>query len=306
MIRSELRSRATSMRIVRTISEIRVVIKALRESGHRIGFVPTMGFLHEGHAALIKQSTARCNNTVVSVFLNPTQFSPGEDLNRYPRDLERDQNLCLKLGVDVLFLPEASEIYPTGFSTYVEPGHLGSILCGEYRPGHFRGVATIVAKLFNILQPDLAFFGQKDLQQITVIRRMVRDLNMPVDLVVVPTVREADGLAMSSRNTYLSPEDRERSLSINEGLLAAEEAFKGGEHRAKALVEIVRSHLKALDEVQYCQVVDVNTMDTLGGVINRAAALCVAAVVGKTRLIDNILISPPVEGAQLLNHSSLN
>jgi len=290
------------MRTVRTISEIRMALKTLREGGHRIGFVPTMGFLHEGHASLIKQSTARCNSTVVSVFVNPTQFGPSEDLSRYPRDLDRDQNLCLKLGVDVLFLPEASELYPTGFSTFVEPGPLSENLCGKFRPGHFRGVATVVAKLFNIVQPDLAFFGQKDLQQIAVIRRMIKDLNMPVDIIAVPTVREADGLAMSSRNSYLSPEDRQRALCLHRGLTAASEAFQGGERRVSRLAEIARNHFEGVDEIQYSQLVDAGTMEPLAGEVTRAAALCVAAVVGKTRLIDNVLLSPTDEGVQFINH----
>jgi pantoate--beta-alanine ligase len=290
------------MRIVRTISEIRMALKTLREGGHRIGFVPTMGYLHEGHAALIRQSTARCNHTVVSVFVNPTQFGPNEDLSRYPRDLDRDQNLCLKLGADVLFLPEPSEIFPTGFSTFVEPGPLGDVLCGKFRPGHFRGVATIVAKLFNIVQPDLAFFGQKDLQQIAVIRRMVKDLNMPVDIVVAPTVRETDGLAMSSRNTYLSPEDRKRALCLQRGLTAASEAFRKGNHQASRLATIARKELAEADEVQYCQLVDAYSMEAMKGEITRTAALCMAAVIGKTRLIDNVILSPTDEGVQFINH----
>lgn len=294
------------MRIVRTISEIRMALKALREGGHRIGFVPTMGYLHEGHAALIKQSTARCNSTVVSVFVNPTQFGPNEDLARYPRDLDRDQNLCLKLGVDVLFLPEVSEIFPTGFSTFVEPGPLSGFLCGQFRPGHFRGVATIVAKLFNIVQPDLAFFGQKDLQQIAVIRRMIKDLNMAVDIVGVPTVREADGLAMSSRNSYLGPEERRRALGLHRGLTAASAAFQQGERQAAALTALARACLEEVDEIQYCELVDAHTMETLEGEVRRAAALCVAALVGKTRLIDNILLAPTDDGIQFINHLDPN
>ena len=290
-----------SMRIVRTISELRAVIKTMRDGGQRIGFVPTMGYLHEGHAALIRQSTARCNHTVVSVFVNPTQFGPGEDMARYPQDLERDQSLCLKLGVDVLFLPEASEIYPTGFCTFVEPGALGDELCGRFRPGHFRGVATVVAKLFNIVQPDLAFFGQKDLQQTVIIRRMVRDLNMPVDILVAPTIREADGLALSSRNTYLSSEERKRALGISRGISAAEAAFHAGERQSSQLLSLVNGHLKAMDEVQYCTLVDFLTLEPVEGEIKRNAALCVAAMVGRTRLIDNVLLSPSAEGIQLLS-----
>lgn len=290
------------MRIVRTIPELRVAIKAIRESGQSIGFVPTMGFLHEGHASLIKQSTARCDSTVVSVFVNPTQFGPSEDLAKYPRDLERDQNLCLRLGVAILFIPEPAEIYPTGFCTSIQVGQMGEILCGEFRPGHFRGVATVVTKLFNLIQPNLAFFGQKDLQQAAVIRRVVKDLNLPVDILVAPTVREADGLALSSRNTYLGPENRQRALAISRGLLAAERRFQAGERDAETLVALVRQELGGLDEVQYCEAVDPLTMDSLSGTITRPAALCVAARVGNTRLIDNVLLAPGGEAHQFISH----
>ena len=290
------------MRIVRTIPELRVVLKAVRESGQSIGFVPTMGYLHEGHASLIRQSTARCDTTVVSVFVNPTQFSPGEDLARYPRDLERDQNLCLRLGVAVLFIPEPAEIYPTGFCTSIQVGPMGDVLCGQFRPGHFRGVATVVTKLFNLVQPDLAFFGQKDLQQSSIIRRVVKDLNLSVDILVAPTVREPDGLALSSRNTYLTPPGREKALGISRGLFAAERRFQEGERDAGALAALVRRHLEGLDEVQYCEAVDPLTLDSLSGAITRPAALCVAAVVDRTRLIDNILLAPGGEGAQFVSH----
>ena len=290
------------MRIVRTIPELRVALKTVRESGQSIGFVPTMGFLHEGHAALIRQSTARCDTTVVSVFVNPTQFGPGEDLARYPRDLERDQNLCLRLGVGTLFMPEPAEIYPTGFSTSIAVGPMGDALCGKFRPGHFRGVATVVTKLFNLVQPNLAFFGQKDLQQTSIIRRVVKDLNLPVDILVVPTVREADGLALSSRNAYLSRPGRERALGISRGLLQAERLFKEGERDATRLVSVVREDLRSLDEIQYCEVVDPLTLDALVHGINRPAALCVAAVVDGTRLIDNVLLSPTGDAARFISH----
>lgn len=290
------------MRTVRTIAELRALLKPLREDGQRIGFVPTMGFLHEGHAALIRQAVARCDTTVVSVFVNPTQFGPSEDLSRYPRDLERDQALCHKTGVSVLFLPEASEVYPTGFATHVDPGPLSEVLCGHFRPGHFRGVATVVAKLFNIVQPDLAFFGQKDLQQTVVIRRMVRDLNHPVDIVVAPTVREADGLALSSRNTYLSPSERTRALALYAGLSAAEAAFQDGERDASRLLALARKPLSAVDEVQYLELVDATSLESVVGDVQRTAALCVAALVGQTRLIDNILLAPNAEEAQFISH----
>ncbi len=294
------------MRIVRTIPELRAVLKALRENGSRIGFVPTMGFLHEGHAALIRQSTARCDHTVVSIFVNPAQFGPTEDLANYPRDLDRDQALCLKLGVSVLFLPEVSEVYPTGFCTFVEPGQLGNELCGAFRPGHFRGVATVVAKLFNMVLPDLAFFGQKDLQQTVVIRRIVRDLNMPVDIVVAPIVREADGLALSSRNAYLSPADRKRALCLSRGLFAAEEAFQAGERRSERLLELARPHLGEVDELQYLALVDAQSLDPLGQEVTRTAAMCVAAIIGKTRLIDNVLLAPDPDSAHFTSHLEMD
>jgi pantoate--beta-alanine ligase len=290
------------MRIVRTIAELRVALKSIRDNGQSIGFVPTMGFLHEGHASLIRQSTARCDVTVVSVFVNPTQFSPTEDLAAYPRDLERDQNLCLRLGVKILFMPEPQEVYPTGFATSITVGSMGDLLCGQFRPGHFRGVATVVAKLFNMVQPDLAFFGQKDLQQTAILQRMVKDLNMPVDILVSPTVREADGLALSSRNTYLTPADRQRALGLSRGLLAAEQAFKSGERNAATLAGLARAELGQVDEIQYCEVVDPLTLDALSGPITRPAAIAVAAIIGKTRLIDNLLLSPTGEDAQFISY----
>jgi len=290
------------MRIVRSIPELRVALKTYRDAGQSIGFVPTMGFLHEGHAALIRQSTARCDTTVVSVFVNPAQFGPGEDLAKYPRDLERDQNLCLRLGVGTLFIPEPAEIYPTGFATSIHVGPMGDVLCGQFRPGHFRGVATVVTKLFNLVQPDLAFFGQKDLQQTAVIRRVVKDLNLPVDILVVPTVREADGLALSSRNAYLAPAQRQLALGISRGLFAAEKLFISGERDAGKLVAMARSGLEGMDEIQYCEAVDPLTVDPVAGAITRPAALCVAVVIGGTRLIDNLLLSPSGENTQFISH----
>lgn len=285
------------MRVVRTIADLRALLRPLREAGKRIGFVPTMGFLHEGHEALIRQSAARCDATVVSIFVNPTQFGPSEDLASYPKDLERDQNLCLEAGTTVLFLPEAGEIFPTGFQTHVEPGRLAEPLCGRFRPGHFRGVATVVAKLFNMVEPDLAFFGQKDFQQTVVIRRMARDLNLPVDVVVVPTIREADGLALSSRNTYLDEDARRRALRLSEGLLAAKAAFEAGERNGAKLLEIARKSLAGVDSVQYLELVDTQNLEPIQGSIDRSAVLCVAAYVGSTRLIDNVLLTPAVTEA---------
>lgn len=283
------------MRVIRSIADLRIALKALREEGKRIGFVPTMGFLHEGHAALIRQSIARCDITVVSIFVNPTQFGPTEDLVNYPRDPEGDQNLCLRMDTSILFMPEAQEMYPSNFGTHIEPGPVAEGLCGTFRPGHFRGVATVVAKLFNIVQPDLAFFGQKDLQQTVVIRRMVKDLNMAVDVVAVPTVREADGLALSSRNVYLSPEERSRSLALSRGLLAAEAAFREGERQAGKLLALAQAPLSELDSVQYCELVDAQNLEPLEGRVDRTCALAVAGFVGKTRLIDNIVMTQGAE-----------
>ncbi len=281
------------MRVVRTIADLRALLRPLRKEGKRIGFVPTMGFLHEGHASLVRQSAARCDDTVVSIFVNPTQFGPSEDLANYPRDLERDQNLCLEAGATVIFLPEIGEIYPTGFQTHVEPGRLADPLCGRYRPGHFRGVTTVVAKLFSIVQPDLAFFGQKDFQQTVVIRRMARDLNLPVDVVVVPTVREADGLALSSRNAYLDEDARRRALCLHKGLLAASAAFAAGEREAVRLLEIARGAMVGVDSIQYLELVDTQNLEAIQGKVDRSSVICVAAYVGSTRLIDNVMLVPP-------------
>jgi pantoate--beta-alanine ligase len=258
----------------------------------RIGFVPTMGYLHNGHLALVEASRAECDVTVVSIFVNPTQFGPNEDLSLYPRDFPRDEKLCSGASVEILFAPDAQEVYPIQFQTSVEPGELANPLCGAFRPGHFRGVATVVSKLFNMVQPDLAFFGQKDFQQCAVVRRMVADLNLPIEIVTVPTVRDPDGLAMSSRNRYLDEEQRRRALAISRGLFAAEAEFRSGEHDAEKLVAIARRHLDGVDRLQYLELVDVDTLKPAEGPLSRPAALCVAAYVGSTRLIDNVILGP--------------
>lgn len=289
------------MRVIRSVAELRIAVKAMREQGLRIGFVPTMGFLHEGHASLIRQSTNRCDATIVSIFLNPTQFGPNDDLAKYPQDLEADQNLCLKLGVRLLFLPETQEMYPSNFQTFIEPGRIAEPLCGKYRSGHFRGVATVVAKLFNMVQPDLAFFGQKDLQQTAVIKRMVKDLNLPVDIAVAPTLREPDGLALSSRNIHLSSDERNRALNISLALLSAESAFRAGERDGARLLALAQECLRGVDVLQYCELVDTQNLDPIVGLVDRSAALCVAAFVGNTRLIDNIVLNPNPEAPGILN-----
>ncbi|MPR07681.1 pantoate--beta-alanine ligase [Microvirga tunisiensis] len=277
----------------RTIKSLTQCLRGYRSSGLQVGFVPTMGFLHAGHRALIDESVARCDITVVSIFVNPTQFGPNEDLDRYPRALEQDHELCRTAGVNLLFVPDATEIYPPGFQTHVEPGPVAEPLCGAVRPGHFRGVATVVTKLFNIVQPDAAFFGQKDFQQCAVIRQMVRDLNMPVEIVTVPTVREPDGLALSSRNSYLSPADRERARCLSQGLLAAQAAFGEGERDSQRLLEIARSQMTEVEQLQYLELRDARTLAAVQSLVEQPAALCVAATIGPTRLIDNVLLIPP-------------
>jgi len=289
------------MRVVRSIPELRILLKTFKEKGGRIGFVPTMGYLHEGHVSLLKHCRTRCDSIVVSVFVNPMQFGEEEDYARYPQDMERDQALCLNQGVTALFIPDLKEIYPTGFSTFIDPGPMGDVLCGKYRPGHFRGVTTVVGKLMNIVQPDLAFFGQKDLQQVAIIRRMVRDMNLPVELVVTPTIREADGLAMSSRNTYLSPEERKRALCMSRALFASESAYHNGERSANKLINAAKQLLTDLDELQYCELVDALTMDPIAGNVERLAGLCVAGRIGKTRLIDNVLLSESSDPTNMLS-----
>ena len=277
-----------------SVADLRRHVRAFRSRGMSVGFVPTMGWLHDGHVALFEASTARCGATVASIFVNPTQFGPGEDFAAYPRDLARDLALCEAAGVDVLFAPEAADIYPEGFQTTVEPGPLAGGLCGPFRPGHFRGVATVVAKLFNMVQPDVAFFGQKDYQQSLIIRRLVRDLDLPMEVVTLPTVREADGLAMSSRNARLDTEQRKRAVSLSRGLFAAKAAFDGGERQVERLLAMARGPMREAESVQYLELVDAETLAPLTGVLDRPAALCVAAYFGSVRLIDNVLLDTRV------------
>jgi pantoate--beta-alanine ligase len=235
------------------------------------------------------------------VFVNPMQFGEGEDYGRYPHDLDSDQALCFRQDVTVMFVPEEKEMYPTGFATFIDPGQMGQVLCGKYRPGHFRGVVTVIGKLLNIVQPDLLFFGQKDLQQAAIVRRMLRDLNLPIELVITPTVREADGLAMSSRNTYLSPEERKRALCLSKALFSAEDAFRKGERSSAELIDTAKRRLGDLDEFQYCDLVDALTMDPIEGQVGRLAGLCVAGKIGTTRLIDNVLLSETSDPTRLLS-----
>lgn len=281
------------MQTITKVAELRRAISEARSGGKSVGFVPTMGYLHDGHLALVQASQMQCDITIVSIFVNPTQFGPNEDLSVYPRDFPRDEKLCHDAGVAILFAPDAQEVYPPGFHTFVEPGEIANPLCGAFRPGHFRGVATVVSKLFNMVQPDVAFFGQKDFQQCAVVRRMVIDLNLPIEIVTIPTIRESDGLAMSSRNRYLSEEERRRALAISRGLFAAMAEFQAGERNAKELLAIAKQYLEAVDRLQYLELVDADTLEPAETPLHRPAALCAAAYIGSTRLIDNLMLAVP-------------
>ncbi|MFH0880232.1 MAG: pantoate--beta-alanine ligase, partial [Lentisphaerota bacterium] len=271
------------MKTISSPREMQWTALALRKEGKTIGFVPTMGFLHEGHASLMQLARRKSDVVVVSIFVNPTQFGPKEDLGKYPRDFERDEAICRRENVDVIFYPSAPDVYPAGYSTYVVEEKLSRGLCGAARPGHFRGVATVVAKLFNIVFPDVAVFGEKDAQQLRVIRRMVKDLNFPVAIVPGPTVREPDGLAMSSRNVYLSPEERAQALCLRRSLDRARELFAGGERGAQklraAMLEIIGQAPAA--QVDYVELVDDESLEPVEN-LARPCLVALAVFVGKT------------------------
>lgn len=281
------------MRILRTIAEARAAVAGLRSQSRTIGLVPTMGALHEGHLSLVRAARSRCDAVVVSLFVNPTQFGPTEDFSKYPRTFEADCALLQAEGVDLLFSPDASEMYPAGAQTFVEVEQISSRLDGQSRPGHFRGVATVVTKLFNIVTPDQAFFGQKDAAQVAVLRRMVRDLNFDLELVVCPIVREPDGLAMSSRNRYLSAEDRKHALVLSKALRAVERQITDGVLDSGALLAAGRAVVAEEPAVRldYFSIVDPDTLEDRHDV-GSGALIAVAAWVGPARLIDNLLISP--------------
>lgn len=279
------------MFICHTAAEIRSFVRKARAGGQTIGFVPTMGFLHQGHLELMRQAKKQCDVVVVSIFVNPTQFGPNEDFARYPRDMERDVQMAEDVGVEAIFNPPVEEIYPAGYCTYVEVEGLTEKLCGLSRPGHFRGVATVVAKLFNIVQPDQTFFGQKDAQQVLVIKKMAADLNMDLEVVTVPTVREADGLAMSSRNIYLNEAQRQAALVLSRSLQAASGLVAAGEQDTAAIRRLVVEMIEAepLAEIDYVEIYgypDLAVVDVLNG----SALLALAVRVGQTRLIDNIIL----------------
>jgi len=279
------------MKICNTIEEMRSASRDARHEGKRFGFVPTMGALHEGHLSLVRAAKAKSDVVAVSIFVNPLQFGPTEDLAKYPRSFERDRELLEKEVVDILFAPHPEEMYPQGGVTYVTVEGLSEKLCGRSRPGHFRGVTTVVAKLFHIVEPDLAFFGQKDAAQATIIRRMVRDLNLPVEIVVCPIVREPGGLAMSSRNVYLSPEERKAALVLSRSLTETKDRFDQGERNARKLIAAGKQVMAQESRVRldYFEMVDPDTLDPVLEV-TRSALVAIAALVGNTRLIDNILL----------------
>jgi pantoate--beta-alanine ligase len=271
------------MKVLATIDEV-------RSWGKSTGFVPTMGALHEGHASLIRRSAAENERTIASIFVNPAQFGPNEDLAKYPRTLEADLKLCQAAGADAVFTPDKAMIYPPGFVTWVTVDSLGDKLCGASRPGHFKGVTTVVAKLFNIVQPARAYFGQKDAQQALILRRMVRDLDMPIEMVVCPIIREPDGLAMSSRNRYLNEDERKRAVGLSKALGEVEKLFKAGTRK----VSILRAKLATtvdeyVDRLDYAEILDADDLSSIDE-IKRPALAAVAAFVGSTRLIDNTVL----------------
>ncbi|MGI9167157.1 MAG: pantoate--beta-alanine ligase, partial [Pyrinomonadaceae bacterium] len=270
-----------------------VARKIRREQDRTIGLVPTMGALHAGHLSLVREARRMCDVVVVSVFVNPAQFGPGEDFERYPRDLTKDTALLTDYNVDFIFAPPVDEIYPKGFSTYVNVEGVADQFEGAARPGHFRGVSTIVTILLNVVRPDFAFFGQKDAQQAVIIRRLVRDLAFDTEIIVLPTVREDSGLAMSSRNLYLKPEEQQAAAVIHRALARAKETYKAGERHANKLAGLVRAAIEAepLARVDYVNITDAETLETIDKVDDRAVLVTVAAYIGKTRLIDNTVLN---------------
>jgi pantoate--beta-alanine ligase len=281
------------MKILETIDSTRAATRAARRQGQRVGLVPTMGALHEGHVSLVRAAKQQSDYVAVSLFVNPLQFGPNEDLGKYPRRLERDRDLLEQAGVDLLFAPSEAEMYPGRAVTFVNVEGLSERLDGQSRPGHFRGVTTVVSKLFHIIEPDRAFFGQKDAAQVAIIRRMVRDLNLPVEIVVCPIVREPDGLAMSSRNAYLDPQRRKQALALSRALRRVEELFRQGERDA-AKLEVAGRQVVAEDpavRLDYLAIVDLNSLEPVNPAAP-GALVAVAAYVGNTRLIDNVILNP--------------
>lgn len=276
------------MRVVEKVNDVRSLVKEWKAKGLKVGFVPTMGYLHEGHESLIRKASEENDRVVVSIFVNPIQFGPKEDLSTYPRDLDRDSKLCERSGADIIFHPENEEMYLKDFSTFVDMSGLTAGLCGKSRPNHFRGVCTVVTKLFNIVSPDRAYFGEKDAQQLAVIKRMVRDLNIDIEIIGCPIVREKDGLAKSSRNTYLSIEERKAATILNKSLMLSKEKIQLGERNSEVIIEIIKEIINSekLARVDYIEIVDSLSMERVER-IEKSVLVAIAVFIGKTRLIDN-------------------
>ena len=278
-------------KIIKTIKSMRTFVYGIRKKGQTIGFVPTMGYLHAGHLSLVRAAKYDCSKVVVSIFVNPAQFGPKEDFSGYPRNLNRDRKILKTLGVDAIFYPDIAEMYPKGYLTYVKAEKITSGLCGTFRPGHFQGVATIVTKLFHIVAPDIAYFGQKDAQQVRVIEKMVEDLNIPVKIKAMPIVREPDGLAMSSRNVYLNTQERKQAPALYHSLKAAVSLIKKGECQSGKIAKIIRQIISQakLARIDYIEIVDAKTLKKVEKISGRVL-IALAVWFGKTRLIDNILV----------------
>lgn len=278
------------MKIINNIKEIRKQVKDWKNDGLSIALVPTMGYLHEGHESLIKKASEDNDKVIVSIFVNPMQFGINEDLSTYPRNIDKDSDICEKNGASLIFNPSVEEMYTDGFSTFVDLNNLTSGLCGKSRPTHFRGVCTVVSKLFNIVNPDKAYFGQKDAQQLSIIKQMVTDLNFDIEIVSCPIVREADGLAKSSRNTYLSKEERQASTIINKSLKKAKTLIKSGERDSKNVIDFIKNEInkEPLAKIDYVSIVDNNTIKNIK-TIEDGSLIAVAVFIGNTRLIDNFI-----------------
>ncbi len=278
------------MEIFNKVADVKEYVKAKKAQGKSIGLVPTMGALHEGHLSLMKGARRECDVVIASIFVNPTQFGPGEDYDEYPRILERDADLAEGVGVDAIFAPSADEMYPHGYSTYVTVEGITEKLCGKARPGHFRGVTTVVSKLFNIVRPDKAYFGQKDAQQFAVIKRMVEDLNMDIEVVPMPIIREADGVAKSSRNSYLNPQERNAAPILHRALMLADEMIEAGQRDAAKIIEAMEELIKGepLASIDYVSIVDGDTLEDLHALKGKVL-VALAVKIGPARLIDNII-----------------
>ncbi len=279
------------MRLVKSLNALRQNIKNAKAKGKTIGFVPTMGYLHQGHISLVRKAVKDSDFVAVSIFVNPTQFGPREDLSRYPKDLKKDLRMLRKAGADIVFAPSAQAMYPEGFQSYVEVKNLGDVLCGRSRPGHFKGVSTVVTKLFNLVDPDIAYFGQKDAQQSIIIKKMAEDLNTNVKIKVEPTVREKDGLAMSSRNAYLKKEEREEAAILYKSLLEAKRLINNGVKSSERIINAVRRMIKSVKtaKIDYVSIIDAKDLKPVKTIKGRVL-IALAVWFGKTRLIDNIIL----------------